>query len=291
MKVVVSVIIPSYKCEAYIAETIASVQNQSFKDLEIIVVDDGSPDKQAEVIKSIAEKDSRIQYVYQKNQGVSAARNHGYKLSSGKYIAFLDSDDVWLPNNLELKIQKLGKGDFGLVHSDAEIINEKSIPQKQFMRGKEGDLLQGMLAWEDAYIPGPSSILLKKEVIDQIGDFDTNLSTAADQDFFFRVASKYAIGRVAQVTWQYRVHDKNMHSNIAAMQKDVIYVYKKARKNGLFHSKSFERSCFANMYLILAASWAGDGKKPSQGFMFGLKAVFTHPPVITKVLGRIFKSS
>ena len=290
MSVLVSVIIPSYNSEKYIEETIQSVLKQSEQDVEIIVVDDGSPDKQADVIKRIAKIDSRVKYIYQDNQGVCSARNHGYQLSRGKFIAFLDSDDVWLPNNLEVKIEKFSQGSFGLVHSDAVVINEHSEIQKEVLSGNEGDLIDEMLAWESTQIPGPSSILVKRKVYETIGGFDINLSTAADQDFFLRIASKYKIGRVPAVTWQYRIHDQNMHSNIAVMEKDVLYVYNKALKNNFFKSISFENKCFANMYLILAASWAGDGKNKIKGLQFGLKAIRRNPKIIKKLVNKFARN-
>jgi glycosyltransferase involved in cell wall biosynthesis len=284
----VSVIIPVYNSANYIVDTINSVLQQSISDLEIIVVDDGSTDDLRHVLTSII-KEKKIEYIYQNNQGVSAARNHGYRRSCGNYIAFLDADDVWLRDNLEAKLNKFGSADFGLVHADAFVIDEHSNRIGQTLSGNEGNLLNDMLAWNGTQVPGPSSILVKREVLDKIGLFDEQLSTSADQDFFIRVAICYKIGRVERPTWMYRVHGNNMHKNIARMEHDVLRVFQKASEANLFHSTSFKRKCFSRMYLILAASWAGDGRNFKKGLYFLIKAVAKQPAIIINVSARIIK--
>jgi len=238
---IVSVIIPSYNSGKYVEETLASVLSQSYTNFEVIVVDDGSVDGQKDCIFKWANRDRRVRYIYQDNQGVSSARNVGFNHSSGNYIAFLDADDVWMPNNLAVKIEKFEKGNFGLVHSDGCLIDERSNIVDGLMAGHEGRLLKNMLAWTGTQVPGPSSILVKREVINTIGLFDTNLSTSADQDFFLRVSSRYNIGRAEMVTWKYRLHSGNMHKRISLMEKDVLFVYKKVSAKGLFDNYWFER--------------------------------------------------
>lgn len=107
MKPVISVIMPGYKTEAFIKKSIESVQSQSFAEWELIIVDDGSPDGLLEIVTRMMARDQRIKLVSQKNSGVSIARNKGISLAQGKYIAFLDSDDVWKPNFLEKMIDKM----------------------------------------------------------------------------------------------------------------------------------------------------------------------------------------
>lgn len=284
----VSVIIPAYKAAAYLLETIQSVVEQTHSNWELIIVDDGSPDHQATVVADLVNSDNRIQYVKQKNGGVSSARNHGYDLSKGEFLAFLDADDIWLPHNLSSKIAKFQNNpSLGLVHSDMAVMNEKSELTGEIKAGKEGQLLDDLLSWEGTCIPTPSSILVKRAVLEQVGLFDLELSNAADQEFFFRVASQYPIGRVPKVTWQYRVHANNMHSNIAVMEKDALRAYHLAEKNNLFKSKSFRNLCFSNMYMIVGASWWGDGQNKQKGLKYLLKAVAVYPPAIKKVYRKI----
>ena len=284
---IVSVIIPAYNSSKYIAETIKSVLSQTFKNFELIIVDDGSTDDQQEIIQKYCESEIRIRSIYQENQGVSFARNAGFNHSKGKFIAFLDADDIWLEDNLQLKLDKFEQDDFALVHSDSYLIDENSKLLNGMMTGNEGMLLHEILKWKEAQVPGPSSILVKREVIGTVGLFDTNLSTSADHDFFCRLAALYKIGRVAKPTWKYRVHSQNMHKNIALMERDILTVYRKISRLKLFKSFWFKRTCYANMYLILAASWAGDGKNMTRGLYYTMLAILSHPGSILNIVNRL----
>ncbi len=272
----VSVIIPVYNGEKYIGETIESVLSQSYHNWELIIVDDGSTDNLKEIAGHYVKQDPRIKYYYHKNNGVSSARNIGIKESRGDLIALLDADDLWLRENLALKVEKIGKGPYGLVHSDGIIFTDTENDIGQ-LSGMEGWLLDDLLLWEGTQVPGPSSILVRKEVIGEVGMFDENMSTTADKDFFIRVAAKYRIGRVNQPTWKYRVHQDNMHNAIGRMEKDLIYLYKKLSDNRLFKDRDFERKCYSTMHFILAASWLGDGKNPFKFTINMLNAFFYNP--------------
>ena len=281
----VSVIIPAYNAERYIKDTILSVEKQSYSHWELLVVVDGATDDTEKIARELSKADHRITCYSKSNSGVSNTRNYGFNLSNGSFIAFLDADDIWLPDNLSQKVEKFQNSPvFGLVHSDAEIINENNQPQGIYKQGKEGNILEDLLLWNGTCIPAPSSILVKRSVIESVGGFDPELSTAADQEFFFRVAQKYQVGRVASVTWQYRVHGQNMHNNIRLMERDEILVYQKAKKNGMFHSKKFRRRCLSNMYLILAGSWWKEGKNKLRSIYFVLKSIRYYPANIKKLI-------
>lgn len=287
-KPVVSVVIPAYNAAAYIAETIRSVQNQTFSDWELIVVDDGSTDETATIVSGFL-SDPRVRYVKQKNAGVSAARNHGMQPASGTFIAFLDADDLWKPENLSLKAAYLeANPSVLLVHADVENIDENSKPLGSFNSGKEGNVLRDLLLWNGTVVPGPSSILVRKKAAEAIGGFDTELSTAADQDFFFRLAAKGNFGQIRKLLSQYRIHSSNMHANIALMERDHLLTYRKAKQRNVFGSSRFRRKCFANLYLILAGSWWVNGKNKSRGFKFLLKAFFIYPPSIGKLMRKFY---
>jgi glycosyltransferase involved in cell wall biosynthesis len=276
----ISIVIPAYKAEKYIEETIRSVMQQTITDWEMIVIDDGSPDKLGDVVKKIQLENSRIQYVKQKNGGVASARNHGFRLSKGSYLAFLDADDVWLPDNLELKIEKFKQdAKIGLVHSDTAIIDENSRTTGEVKSGKEGELLEDLLFWKGTNVMPPSGILIKRDVLLDVGLFDEELSNSADQELYFRVASKYKIGRVDKVTWHYRVHHTNMHKNIKLMESDLLKTYQKASQNKLFKSHWFKLSCYSKMFRILGASWWKDGNSKIKGAYYLLKSFLYNPLV------------
>ncbi len=285
-KPLVSIIIPAYNAKLYIAETINSIISQTYQNWELILVNDGSKDNTAEIIHSFL-KDKRIQYHFQENAGVSVARNYGYSFSSGQYVAFLDADDLWLPHRIEKMVDKFqDEVSIGLVHSYMQVIDEHSQLQNGVYKGKEGHILESLLLWEGCNIPAPSSILVKRDVVEKIGGFDKDLSTAADQEFFFRVANLYKVGMCKEVLGLYRVHGNNMHQNVSNMEKDHIRAYQKAKNYGLFKSKRFQRNCFSNLYLILAGSWWVNGNNKLRSINFMIKAILQYPPNISKLLAK-----
>lgn len=257
----VSVIIPVYNGEKYISETVNSVIAQTYTDYELILVNDGSKDTTGQILESFS--NDRIKVLHIENSGVSNARNIGYAESAGDYIAFLDADDLWLPERLQETVAYLDEHkEVGLVHTHMAVIDEKSQKTGEVFAGKEGNILEDLLLWNGCCIPAPSSILVRREVMEEIDLFDTNLSTAADQEIFFRIANVYKIGMVNQPLGLYRIHGENMHLNIARMEKEHVYTYKKAAELGLYHSNSFRRKCFSNMYMILAGSyWVNTSNK------------------------------
>ncbi len=282
----VSVIIPAYNAEKYLAETVQSVLCQTFTDFEIIICDDGSTDATASIAKSI--NDSRVKYLCQKNSGVSTARNKGAEIASGKYLAFLDADDLFQPENLAKKFSLLEKDkSLALVFADCNVIDGSGRPTGEILAGKDDHILHNLLLWNGTVIPGPSSILITREAFEQSGGFDPQFSTAADQDFFFRIAHKHKCARVPEVLTSYRKHDSNMHMNIEVMERDHIGVYEKASGSNLFGSNSFRRKCFANLYLILAGSWWVNGKNKARAFKFMRKAVAKNPLLIFKLIGKL----
>jgi glycosyltransferase involved in cell wall biosynthesis len=285
----VTVVIPAYNAGKYIAETIGSVLSQSYRNIEIIVVDDGSSDRTAEIARSYA-SDPRLSVFTQKNAGVSAARNFGLSLAKGKYIAFLDADDVWLPDNIQHKAAMLEADEgIGLVHSDLAIIDDSSKLTGETMHGEEGDILEGLLEWRGCQVPGPSSILTRTDLIKKLGGFDTALSNSADQDLFIRLSSVARVRRIKKVLLYYRKHPANMHRNIALMEKDELLVYSKAKESSLFKSGAFRRKCFSNMYIILAGSWWVDANNKPRALYYMLRALITYPPNISKLVKKLFK--
>ncbi|MBE6649505.1 MAG: glycosyltransferase family 2 protein [Ruminococcaceae bacterium] len=121
----VSVIIPAYNAEKFIAETVSSVQAQTISDMEIIIIDDCSTDKTAEIIERLAKEDERIVFIKgEKNQGVAKVRNKGLSLAKGKYVALLDSDDLWLKDKLERQIKLAEEKKADIVYCSYSMIDE-----------------------------------------------------------------------------------------------------------------------------------------------------------------------
>lgn len=177
----VSVIIPLYNKEHYIKGTIESVLSQTFKDLEVIIINDGSTDASEDIAKSI--NDPRIKTYTQINHGVSYTRNRGIDLAKGDYIAFLDADDKWKPNYLEKMIMLAEKYPFYHIFCSAQ--DGRPIPT----------LPLGVTIIYDYckydYIFWTGCLLIKKEVFRNVGGFRTGIQLGEDLDMWLRIACKY----------------------------------------------------------------------------------------------------
>ena len=216
----VSVIIPSYNRAKLIGRAIESVLCQTYTDYEIIVVDDGSIDSTKEALRPYAGK---IKYVYQANQGISGARNRGIAEARGEYLAFLDSDDEWLPEKLAIQVDMLDKNKkLGLVCSRMLILDGDG---KQ--RGYKPEERTGKNFKELIEVGGDlptSTVITRKECFDKVGVFDTGLPLMEDFEMWVRIASKYDIYMLPEkVLAYYHYHDDQI-------TKDTIFVYESTIK-------------------------------------------------------------
>lgn len=285
----VSIIIPCYNAQEYIAETVQSVLGQSYENFELIIVNDGSKDNSLKVIETFS-SDTRMRVIDQVNQGVNTARNNGYAESSGEYLCFLDADDVWTADRLRFHVDYMNAHpEVGLVHNDIEMVDQNSILTGQVDKGKEGWLLDDLLLWDSCCIPTPSATTLRRGVIETAGDFDPLYANASDQEFYFRVAKHFKIGRIPQFLTKYRMHDNNMRANMTRMEFDHVHAYKKSDRGGLFRSTLFKMRCFSNMYMILAFNfWIHGGKKSKALKYMGLSLI-NNPFNIHKPISKVFK--
>ena len=190
----VSVIIPTFNRANLAREAIESVLSQTFQDFEIIVIDDGSTDKTKEVLFGI--QSDKVRYIYQTNKGPAAARNAGIRIAKGKYIAFLDSDDLWLPTKLEKQLELFEKlpPEVGLVHCSVFLKKEKNLTLKQ-AKARGNPLRDFLLNTDNAYLSTPAS-LVKRECFDKIGLFDETLRVSEDKDFCIKIAQHYKVDYV-----------------------------------------------------------------------------------------------
>ena len=246
----VSAIIPNYNYASYLKEAIDSVLGQTYPFVEAIVVDDGSTDGSRELIESYG---TRIRAVFQRNGGVSAARNAGVASSRGEYIAFLDADDVWLPQKVERQVERFTNDrSIGLVHVGVEEIDGDGRNLAFQTDGLEGYVAKDLLLFERPVIlGGGSGFMVRRDVFDGVGGFDTRLSTSADWDLFYRVASRHRVGFVAEPLLRYRYHGSNMHGKFNVMEHDMLLGYDKAFAAGA----AGRRRAYGNLYRTLAGSF------------------------------------
>ncbi len=196
--IVFSVILPTYNRSYCISDAIDSILNQTFNSYEIIVIDDGSKDDTKEVLEKYNKK---IKYLYQNNNGVSAARNFGISKSTGKYLAFIDSDDLWTKEHLENHYNFLEKNiEYALSYNYAKVIDFKTGKSSgHFSHKKSNHIIKyPETIFINNNILTTPSIVIRKSIIDEIGVFDEGMDMCEDLDLWRRISKMYKIKCIPQ---------------------------------------------------------------------------------------------
>ena len=210
----ISVIIPTFNCEKYIAQTIESVLKQTYRNFEIIVIDDGSTDNTKKVIEKFINS-KKLRYIYQKNSGQSTARNKGIDESSGEYIAFLDADDFWKSEKLEKQVDVLKNKKIGICYTDVEFMDDKTgeiIPvyrNRKHNQLRRGKIYKYLVFYN--FIPF-AGIMVRKECIEKIGGFDKKIKMGDDWDLLLRLSVHYEFDYINEKLLLYRTGRKNQLS-------------------------------------------------------------------------------
>lgn len=188
-KPLVSVIIPTYNRSGMVQEAIDSVLDQDFTDYELIVVDDGSGDNTPTILAGYGRA---ITVHHQSNRGVSAARNHGIAAASGQLIAFLDSDDLWLPRKLATQVKFFKDHPDAVINQTQErwIRNGVRVNPRQRHHKFSGMIFEHSLA---LCLVSPSAVMLKKSLFDDVGGFDEQLPACEDYDLWLRISCRYPV--------------------------------------------------------------------------------------------------
>lgn len=288
MSALVTIITPAYNAAPYIAETIRSVLAQTYTNWEYLVVNDGSKDDTAAVIAPFL-SDPRIRLITQDNAGVSVARNNGLAQAKGEYIALLDADDWWVPENLAKKIAVLESDpSCAWVFSNMQRYYQQSGELKASEPGKGENIAENLLLWNGEVVPGlASNLVMRSSCVNAGMTFDPQFTTAADQDFAFRLASGFKGQLLPEALFVYRMLPGSMSRNLQTLERDHIGVYRKAKRLGLFHSFTFRQRCFGNLYLVLAGNWWVNGKNKTRGMQFILRALLAYPPVLSKLVRKV----
>ncbi len=210
---IVSVVIPTYNRSRIVESAIRSALSQTFKDYEVIVVDDGSTDGTVEYLESLH---LPIKIISKKNGGVASARNAGIKEAQGDYIAFLDSDDSWLPDKLKAQVEYLyANPDTPLVYTDEYIeVNGETLQNTRFQRADVGDdiknnfLLAGFVQRTPIHT---SAVMVSKKVLDEVGYFNETLKIHEDSELWNRISKKYKFGYIDMPLAIFRYKDGVEH--------------------------------------------------------------------------------
>ena len=216
----VSVIIPAYNGDRYIAEAIDSALEQTYSDeYEIIVVDDGSTDNTVRVVEQYGDK---VNYLSQKNQGVAASRNLGLAAARGKYIAFLDQDDIFLPDKLASQVALLEQDpDLGIVNSGWQIVDERGTASSAVQPWLQIPNLScaDLVIWKPVFL---GAMLFRRSWLERARGFNTALQQTPDVDLVMRLAMMGCSATwVKETTVKYRQHDANASKNTLLQTQEL----------------------------------------------------------------------
>jgi len=199
---IVSIIIPTYNRKKTLIEAIESVLSQTFKDFELLVIDDGSNDGTREIMDQYCQTDSRIKYFYQQNNGRSSARNKGLNESTGTYVTFLDSDDLYLPEKIEKQVSVLNKHPefdlvyclFSYINNNGDVPKNYSYPDFDF----SGNVYPDIISFKGTIVTTPS-VMVRKAALQNTGFFDEQMDICEDLDLWRRVSKNSLIYQLREI--------------------------------------------------------------------------------------------
>ena len=209
----VSIIIPAYNQEQFVTQAVDSALAQTYPNVEVIVIDDGSTDGTRDVLANYGKK---IKYIHQQNKGLAGARNTGILAAQGDYLLFLDSDDIIPPSKLELQVPLLEtQPEFGLVYSAWQCVNEDCTQVLlEYRMNKQGNLLRDLL--RRTFFCIPAAAIIRRECLERVGLFDESLRAAEDTDMWIRLAyAGYAFGYIDEILLLYRIHGASLSAKVS----------------------------------------------------------------------------
>lgn len=269
----VSVVIPAYNAEKWIAKTLHSVLQQTYDRLEVIVVDDGSRDATVDIVQNIAATDPRVILLQQNNAGVAIARNRGIACASGELIAPIDADDLWHPQNLEKQVERMQRAGnaVGVVYSWSVDIDE----QERFSGGihaawLEGDLYHTLLCHN--FLGNASATLIRRACLEHVGGYDSqfqaqNAQGCEDWDLYLRLAERYAFAVVPEFLVGYRKVQQSMSRDDARMARSHQLMLQLAKHRDPHIPEQYCKLSSSSFYLYLAqqCGLSGDGGSDRPG--------------------------
>jgi glycosyltransferase involved in cell wall biosynthesis len=266
----VSVIMPCFNGEKFISEAIESVINQTYKNWELIIIDDSSTDNSKKIIKQYYTADKRIHYIQnKKNKGIPSTRNTGIKISNGEYIAFLDQDDLWMKDKLDLFIREFNRYDIkvGIIFSDIEIVfadniisrNYKKVNYYKIQKLSKRDFIKELFMRN--FIKSPSQVVLSKECFNKLGLLDERLHGGDDYDFWLRAAGEFNFKYLDIPLTKYRFHRENTSKKIRYyLEEDFMTIIMPKIIKKYPFLKGMKNKRFSNLYYIYGVYLSEDAK-------------------------------
>jgi len=254
----ISVVIPAYNAEKFIKKTLDSVLSQTYKNIEVIVVDDGSQDKTFEIVQSITKTDKRVILLQQQNAGVAAARNLAIENSKGDYIAPIDADDIWYPQNLAKQVQCMLQSEelVGVVYSWSVDIDEADKLTGGFYSSAiEGEVYPSLIY--KYFIGNASASLIRRACLEKVGGYNSKLKEenaqgCEDWELHLRLAEHYQFKVVPEFLVGYRQIINSMSCNYSAMAKSHSLIMTAVQQRYPEIFDNIYRWSSSNFYMYLA---------------------------------------
>jgi len=235
----VSVIIPTHNRRRWLEEAVRSVLDQTFRDFEIIVVDDGSMDGTRDMLEGFGD---RVNVLVQERSGVSAARNLGIKEAKGPLIGFLDSDDLWLERKLEVQAAHFQAHPKSLICQTEEVWIRKGIRvnPKVYHKKRSGDIFRISL---ERCMVSPSAVMLRRDLLDDVGVFDTSMEACEDYDLWLRVTCRHPVALIEEpLTVKRGGHPDQLSQTVPSLDRLRIHSLSKLLAADIL---SDEQTCWA----------------------------------------------
>jgi glycosyltransferase involved in cell wall biosynthesis len=258
----VSVVIPAYNAERFVAAAIESVLAQTFKDLEVIVVDDGSRDGTGAIAARFGEP---VRYLRQDNAGVAAARNRGIRESRGGLTAFLDADDTWRSDKLEKQLAALEtQPQYRVCYSAFTVVDDNLDPLRIAHSSRRAGILEDLVLRGNV-VGSICTVLCRRELFDLAGAFDPALSQCADWDMWVRLARLTEFLYLDEPLVTYRQHDDNMSRNAPLYERDTLYLLDKAFAMPELPEavRAGKRQAYGRAFMVLAGCYWKGGDVPA----------------------------
>lgn len=212
----VTAVIPCFNRGAFIRQTVESVLNQTYENIELVVIDDGCTDNSRAVLETFGDRLTILEHPNRENRGQSAGINLGVAATTGKYVGILDSDDLWLPNKIAEQVAFLeAHEDVGLVYGNGEAIDEEGRKLYDIYPPNHQELNDPARVLLDCYFLVPNNSLVRRDVLLQTGGFDETLRAAQDHDMAIKIAELTKLAYVDRVWFRYRRHAGSISRNHA----------------------------------------------------------------------------
>jgi glycosyltransferase involved in cell wall biosynthesis len=277
----ISVIVPAYNAARTIMKTIESVQQQTFPDFELIVINDGSTDRTLELLRTV--KDPRIKIFSYENGGVSVARNRGIAHATGDFLAFIDTDDLWTSDKLELQLAALKqRPEAGVAYSWTSFMDDQG---GAFHGAKsvfyEGNVYAKLLIGN--FLDSGSNPLIRRQAIESVGVFDPKLTHGEDWELYLRLAARWPFVVVPLPQIFYRQTSGSAMSKIEVMERDALSIIEKAFRAAPLELQPLKNQSLAKLYQFLAQLYLrrmSDASRVKQASQKLQTAINLHPQIL-----------